>query len=345
MQNIKLGKAQKFIVHFVGNKNQEDGVKFSDELTPFAGIEPHLSQLLTSCLKTDNFYQFHFLPVLSLNPVYQFINGIFEDNSLFVQQTKNAGRYLYDKSTHPNIKSGEFCVVYLKDCQVDNELADCIAFIKSENKETILKIDTSNIGFAVTDVTGISLNKIDKGCLIFNIEKSSGYLISVVDNTNKSQEAQYWKDEFLSVKPKKNEYNQTNQFLGIAKQFVTKQLTEDFEIDKPARIDMLNRSVEYFKTHETFDKQQFEDEVFNDLGVIDSFRKFDQEYRQQNELDLSDNFSISPQAVKKQSRVFKNVLKLDRNFDIYIHSNNGIIEKGIEKDGRKYYKIYYDQEK
>lgn len=53
---------------------------------------------------------------------------------------------------------------------------------------------------------------------------------------------------------------------------------------------------------------------------------------------------ISPQAVKKQARIFKSVLKLDKNFHIYIHGNRELIQQGTEKDGRKYYKIYFENE-
>jgi hypothetical protein len=60
---------------------------------------------------------------------------------------------------------------------------------------------------------------------------------------------------------------------------------------------------------------------------------------------LKDNFKISQQAVKKQARVFKSVLKLDRNFHIYIHGDRELIQQGVERDGRKYYKIYYNEEK
>ena len=116
-------------------------------------------------------------------------------------------------------------------------------------------------------------------------------------------------------------------------------------MSKADQIDFLNKSVDYFKKHETFDKAEFEEEVFGDSNVIESFRRFDSGYRQDNELELSDNFQISSQAVKKQSRVFKSILKLDRNFDIYIHGDKNLIEKGVEKDGRKYYKIYYEEEK
>ncbi len=59
---------------------------------------------------------------------------------------------------------------------------------------------------------------------------------------------------------------------------------------------------------------------------------------------IKDSFEISVQAVKKQTRIFKSVLKLDKNFHIYIHGNNELIEHGIEKDGRKFYKIYFENE-
>jgi hypothetical protein len=345
MQNIILGEINKFIVHSIGNKNNGDGVRFSDTLTDFEKIEEYIKHLVDNSFKFEELYQFFFLPNLELNPVYQFVSSIFKSKESFIEQSQNAGRYLYDKSTHPQIKSGELGIIYFNDCKINNEIVDCIGIFKSENKDTILKINNKENGFELTGEKGINTNKLDKGCLIFNTRKENGFLISVVDNTNKSSEAQYWKDDFLGIKTIKNDFHQTNQFLGIAKQFVTKQLDENFEVSKADKIDYLNRSVDYFKNSETFNKQEFEKQVFGDENLIESFQKFNQTYRQENEVELSDNFQISSQAVKKQSRIFKSVLKLDRNFDIYIHGDKNLIEKGIEKDGRKYYKIYYQEEK
>jgi hypothetical protein len=191
----------------------------------------------------------------------------------------------------------------------------------------------------------MNINKLDKGCLIFNVQKENGYLISVVDNTNRSTEAQYWKEHFLNVQPIKNDFHQTQQFLGIAKQFVTKQLSEDFNITKADQIDYLNRSVDYFKNNEKFDKQEFEKKVFEDDSLIASFQNFDKTFRKDNEIAPSENFEISDKAVKKQARVFKSVLKLDKNFHIYIHGDKKLIENGTDESGRKFYKIYYEEEK
>ena len=65
---------------------------------------------------------------------------------------------------------------------------------------------------------------------------------------------------------------------------------------------------------------------------------------EKNEIVFPDTFNISPEAVKKQVKSFKSVLKLDKNFHIYIHGNKDLIEKGIDENGKKFYKIYYDKE-
>ena len=344
MQNLILGELDKLVVHYVGNKTNGDGVRFSNVLTQFENIEGYIKQLISNNFKLDELYCFYFLPKLELNPMFQFVSLIFEDKDTFVEQSQNRARYLYDKSIHPQVKGGELCFSYFKNCELNGDVVDCIGIFKSENKETVLKVSPLIEGFELKDEKGINTNKIDKGCLVFNTKKENGYIVSLVDNTNKTSEAQYWKDEFLKTQPVNDEYHQTKEFLNIAKNFVTKELSDNLDVSKTDKIDLLNRSVEYFKKRETFDKNEFEQEVFQNNDLIDSFRRFDETFRKDNEIDLSDNFEISSQAVKKQARVFKSVLKLDKNFDIYIHGNRDLIERGVEKDGRKYYKIYYQEE-
>ena len=46
MNNLTLGRLDKFIVHFVGNKTNGNGVQFSNFLTQCEGIEVHIKNLL-----------------------------------------------------------------------------------------------------------------------------------------------------------------------------------------------------------------------------------------------------------------------------------------------------------
>ena len=102
--------------------------------------------------------------------------------------------------------------------------------------------------------------------------------------------------------------------------------------------------MDFFKTHDTFDKEEFEQEVLQQKNIIQSFSRFDERYKLENRIEIEDHFEISSQALKKQEKVFKSVIKLDKNFHIYIHGDRDLIEHGIEKDGRKFYKIYYNDE-
>lgn len=332
-------------VHKIGNKSANEqyhisktGIVLTDDLIAL------LKQYFLSSFKSEELYHFYHDDELSLNKVYNIVNQIFESPESLYEQSVHLANYLYDQSVHPKIKSGEFYVTYFKDCILYGETLDAIGLFKSENKDIYLEVELVEQGFEMESRQGININRMDKGCIIFNTDKHKGYAISIIDSTNKGYEAHYWKDEFLKIKIIHNDFHLTNQFLNITKQFVTQQLPEDFAMSKADQINLLNRSVDYFKTHETFDKPEFETSVFGDSEVIDSFRKFDQAFRQEKEVELSDHFGISTEAVKKQARVFKSVLKLDKNFHIYIHGNRELIEQGIDESGRKYYKIYYEKE-
>jgi hypothetical protein len=337
-------KLQKLITHHVGNKLRDEKYLLSDEITAFKDdTKDFILKYFLLPVKADEFYSFFHTVKLELNDVYSIVNNFFSKSDEFIQHSQSIAKLLYEQSMHPKIKEGELNIAHFSNVVLDGEVLDAIGIFKSENDVPFLKMENEKSRYNINHDYGFEIKRIDKGCIIFKIDQKEGYKILINDNANKS-EAQYWKDDFLKVKPVADEFHLTNQFLGMTKQFVTKQLSEDFEMTKTDQIDLLNRSVEYFKTHGSFDKSEFENEVFKESGIIKSFQNFNSNYRLENELELIDNFDISPQAVKKQARIFKSVLKLDRNFHIYIHGNRDLIEQNVDENGRKYYKIYYENE-
>ena len=332
-------------VHLVGNKQNDEPLILSQKQFPLnTSLGDVFTRYFLSSFKSEEYFHFHHDIDLSLNEVYTCVSTIFENPKFLQTQSENLAKHLYNQSVHPKIKGGEFYIAYFTDCVLRNEVFNAVGLFKSENKDTFLEIERAKDGFDVEARVGININKLDKGCLIYNTEKENGYILSIIDNTNKGSEAQYWKDNFLNVLTLNNDFHKTNQFLGITKQYLTKQLDEEFEVSKTYKIDLLNRSVDYFKTHDQFNKEEFEAEVFHHPNIIKSFKQFDQTYRQENGIELSEAFVISDQAVRKQARIFKSVLKLDKNFHIYIHGNRELIEQGIDERGRKFYKIYYEKE-
>ncbi|MFO8067480.1 MAG: nucleoid-associated protein [Bacteroidales bacterium] len=338
--NLKL-----FALHKVGNKSADEGYSLSEgtmEISP--ELKDILTQYFVSSFKEVESYHFYHENDLKYNEVYGFVTEIFENPAKLHSQSVNLAKHLYEKSLHPKIKGGEFYVAYFNDCMIDNESVDAIGIFKSEIKDTFLKVYSSNDNFEIESEKGINVKKLDKGCIIFNSEKENGYISFVVDNSSKGAEAHYWIDDFLQLRQRRDEYYNTQNLLSMCKNYVTEEMPQQFEVSKADQIDMLNRSVKFFKENDNFDMDEFSSEVVGQAEVIESFKKYKNDYQSENEIELSDSFDISDSAVKKQSRYIKSVIKLDKNFHIYVHGNRDMIEQGTDEQGRKFYKIFYNEE-
>lgn len=276
---------------------------------------------------------------LDYNVLFNLSKSVYDGND-FVEQSGNIAQHLISSSKHHNIKDGDLFIVKFDEIKINNIYYEGLGIYKFEDKDNFIETTISNKKINFSFRKGIGNKKPDKACLILYTKEP--YTILIIDNN--TNETDYWQNDFINHKPKNDNVNSTNNFLTLTKNFISQQIATEFEVSKADQIDLLNRSVDYFKTHEKFDKLEFENSVFQDSEIIESFRSFDNNYRQENEIELTDSFEISPQAVKKQARIFKSVLKLDKNFHIYIHGNKDLIEQGVDKDGRKYYKIYYEEE-
>ncbi len=276
---------------------------------------------------------------LDYNVLFGLAKAIYEEAD-FTEQSIKIAEHLIENSKHPNIKDGDLFIAKFEDIQLNNKHYQGLGIYKFEEKESFIETSVRAKEISIELRKGIGNKKPDKACLIIFTDEP--YTLLIIDNN--SNETEYWQEDFINHKAKNDFVNNTTNFLTLTKEFITGQIPQEYEVSKADQIDLLNRSVDYFKSNETFDKNDFEQTVFQDKGIIKSFRNFDQNFQEQHELDLSDSFEISTQAVKKQARAFKSVLKLDKNFHIYIHGDRELIEQGIDKDGRKFYKIYYEAE-
>lgn len=345
MNNYLISEISGITIHFVGNKNNEEHLLLSEQNTD---IDKNLKEVLISyfisAFKSNEYYNLHHDSDINLNEVYVYVSKIFDDPSSLYEQSVNLAKHLYNCSTHPKIKGGELYTVYFKESTFEGNTVDAVGFFKSESRDTFLKVINGEKNIGIESDSGININKLDKGCIIFNTGRENGYVVTVVDNSGKGSEAAYWIDDFLHLLHRHDDYHQTQNALNMCKAFITMQLPQEFEVTKADQADFLNKSLKFFKEKESFEMDEFTNEVIQQPEVIEKFKNFRSDYQEQNDTLISDGFAISGTAVKKQSRVFKSVLKLDRNFHIYIHGDRELIEQGTDPDGRKFYKIYYNEE-
>lgn len=336
-------------IHHTGNKLLDESYRLSQKPLPIA--DETLGKLLMQYFlppfeKVNEIYRLsHPSGNLGLNELYHFSTSIFETLENFHENSVQITKHLFDVSGHPKIKSGELYVVYFDDLQIEGELHNAIGIFKSETKEAYLKVQSEADGFNLNyEEHAINIKKLDKGCLIFNTEKEEGYKVAVVDQTNNS-EAAYWIDDFLKLSIRNDSYNQTNNTLSIYKKFITTQVDEEFSVSKTDKIDLLNRSIKYFKEKDQFNMEEFSNEVIGYAEGIESFKNYKKSYEQEFDTEISDNFAINNAAVKKQARAYKSILKLDKNFHIYIHGNKDLIEKGFDEEkNMNFYKVYFRDE-
>lgn len=347
MLNFSNTELCHLIAHSLGNKTLDEPLITSPKTILLdENLKSLLLQFFIGPFKSSGEY-FHLShPTdLGMNEVHTYVSEIFETPESFAEQSKHLATHLYEKSNHPKIKQSDFYVAYFTDCAVEDEVVDCIGLFKSENRQKFLKVFSNEEGYELEAQEGIDIHKLEKGCLIFNTEKDKGYLVTIVDSQSKQSEARYWKEDFLNAKNREDNYFHTQGYMKMYHHFVEEKLKEDFEVTRADEIDIKNRTVNFFKEKEKFDFQEFAEEVIQQPEIVDKFREYKQEYQDQHQFTIADEFDISTKAVKKQAGVYKSVIKLDKNFHIYVHGKREYIERGVDDaTGMNYYRLLFTEE-
>ena len=288
-------------------------------------LKPFLSQSSTCEFKHDI--------ALEYNPLFQLVKDIYNGED-FVRKSKSIFTHLKTISKHPNIKDGDLFIVKYEDIVFNNRYYEGVGIYKIEKKQNFIEIEKDSKTLNLKK--GIGSKKLDKACLVLFTDEP--YTLFVIDNTD--MDTEYWKNDFINMKPKSDFINSTNHFLQAVKGFTQSQSSH---ISKADQVDLLNKSVKFFKSKDNFDMEEFGNEVMENPDIIKSFKKYKRDYEKDYDIDIDDNFPISESAVKKQARVLRKVIKLDKNFHIYIHGDRSLLEQGADKKG-KFYKVYYQEE-
>lgn len=333
-------------IHKVGNKLRDEGVSMSDNLLT---IEPedriHLMDFFCRPFpKSDQVFNLYHANDLSFNIVNSVAFDCFSGNSTLLASSQILARHLYDVSQHLKIRGGEFYVVRFKDVVFEGEYCRAIGLYKSDNREMYAKVSIG--GDVVMEFTqAINTHHLDQAALIIESVKDQGYEVVFSEIHNRFN-LQIWKDEFIQVKIRNDAYQQTSNLIKITKQFIVDKMDDMFELEKVDKIDMLNKTGQYFKEHETYDQEEFMDVVFgSNEKVVALFTDYKHAFTEEFEIPIKSSFDISDKAVKKVQTSLKSVIKLDKNAHIYLHGKRDIIEKGFdEQKGMNFYKVYFENE-
>ncbi len=340
---IVIGDICDAVIQQVGNKSRGEGVAFASELSDISVSKEFISNMIEKTFKFHDFKHFDYVESVELNPVYKFVSKIFDDRSVIIKQANNLAHCLYDQSLHPNIKNGEFYVLYLLNCNIDGEFVDALALLKSEVKDTFLTIHNNGKSLDVSPVKGTNPEKLDKGCIIFNIQKENGYIVSTVDNTNGGNDAHYWTEGFLHVTDCQDSYHDTKLVADMCNEYLTK--LEDDKTTVGDKALFASKVSNLLLSENNIKLSDLADFLFEDQKDKDKFNDYIYSY-EENHAILPKSFVTDSTSIKNKSITRKNIVKLDKSFEIKFLNGSADFERGYNRiKGKKYYTLYFDEEK
>lgn len=345
MINLFNAEITSLSLHRVGNKSRNEAIflsnepyRLTDEITPL--IKEFFFKPFRE--KEENYFKFAHEVDLDYNEMFAVSDMIFSNPLRSHDLSKRITQHLFDQSNHPHIKNGDVLIAHISNVSIDNNIVDAIGIFKTEIVADFLQFEESEDHLEMILNQGISLDKLDKGCLIFNYEKEEGYKILTVDSNK--YDARYWLEHFLQVDVFEDENFLTKKYLKFCQNFA-KDVILPAE-DKKEEVMFLNRSVNYFAKNDEFEETNFMNEVLDNPDLIPEFKNYKVDKGAKYSIEDISNFSISNTAVSEARKSIKNVINLDTNIQIKLdfinpESAEKFIEKGWDEEKQMYYYLCY----
>jgi hypothetical protein len=345
MINLFNTHIESLSIHRVGNKSRNEALFLSEQ--PY-GLNDEIVPLLKEFFlkpfreKEENYYQFAHDVDLEYNEMFQFASEVFANPTTIHDASKKITKHLFEQSNHPHIKNGEVYVTYLTHLTIDNNVVDAIGIFKSEIQTDFLQFEEQEKNLQMILQQGINLNKLDKGCLIFNYKKEEGYKILTVDSNR--YDARYWLEHFLSVDAFQDENFITKKYLKFCQDFA-KDVVLPAE-DKKEEVLFMNRAVNHFAKNDDFEETKFLNDVITNPDLIPEFKNYKVDRGEKYSIEDVTAFPIANAAVTDARKKIKNVISLDTNIQIKLdfinpESAEKFVEKGWDEEKQMYYYLVY----
>jgi len=331
----------------VGTSTRDEPLHTSRELCRFSDDD---AELLTNCfLKPFRSLEPHRLDhhaEVTRNELHGYASAIFADAASLLENGGHIARFLYETSTHPNIKPGDLCIALLEDVIVEGGLVRGLCIMKSESTAPFLQIQLTDGDLRLTTQQGIYPDKLDKGCLILNHRPADGYVVYLYDKSGGA--TQFWRRDFIHAVPIKNEDYLTRRYSELAVAFAEKGLPE--EAPQPERVEVARNALDYLTEADDFDLGEFQQQALRQPDLIERFNSFKSDFEEESGMELDEKFTVSRPEAKKARKRLKSKVKLDVGVDLkfssaFIDQAEQFLERGFDEDKHmQFVKVYFHRE-
>ncbi len=329
-------------LHLAGNRNHNEGATFSNSPLELNEVtEKGLADFLMAPFSRQ-FEEFRFSKESLVKPL---IEQVFAGTLDLHEASKEITDLMYEAGEHPKITRGESLIAFVRGLVYESTICDAICVVRLDQKENFLFTDIVENEGNFSLRVGSRNTKLDRAFLVLNLEDEQGLRSFAIDSASRGDEGYFWKERFLGLEPKQDKHFQTKQLMEVYKDFVQDEVVKNFEVSKVDQADLIQRSINYLKGNETFKMDEFQQQVINQPEVINAFKGYVEQQAIASDYRIPEEFEISAPTIKKQGKFVKSVIKLDKNFHVYVHGNKEMIERGFDEEtGRHYYKLFFREE-
>jgi len=219
--------------------------------------------------------------------------------------------------------------------QVDEYEGKAIGFYFSRERSNFLNMN----GEELLVLRGLPLKKPEFSCLILP-DGMDGYQVYLSEPG-----ASAWSTKIFPFLRQTNDAFHAKEFFKMVKGFSEDVMLKERQQPREEQVSFLSDSLEYSGNNKSVNFENFKQEVLKEPAIIDAFDQYQEKYAGERQWNPPDQFAVTEQSQNQAKKFVKSIIKLDKNFHIYVHGNKERIEKGFDEDKKlHFYTLWFDSE-
>lgn len=276
---------------------------------------------------------------LSFNVIYQISLSLLNGMD-FIEASQAFYKHLNSVSNNPSIKDGDIFIFKIEDIEIDGSYLEGISIFKIETKNQFIETNVNSKGqIDLSTKTGFTTNKIDKAALIVFTDNQPTVII-----IDKSKDSKFWKDDFLGLTLKNNNFSQTENAVQLLESFVAEKLNKENSISKEKQIQYLNKGIELMKLSDSVNLSEIGYLIFEDPAISEQFIEYRKAFEKHQNIEFQDSFTVDKSGLSTPKSIRR--IRLDDKAEIHLLKTGSFIERGFDSTSNLYYyKLFFSKEK
>lgn len=222
-----------------------------------------------------------------------------------------------------------------KEFSYESETGPAIGFFYTEENEVYLQPESGEAAVR----SGIPLKKPGYACIIFQGEAGVYRMFQF------SPRPGFWSQQLFPFRSHPDDAYHGKEFFRMCKSFSEDVLLKEQHKTREEQLGFLSDSLSFAKEKQEVSFDAFREDVLKEPALIDAFDQYRESYSDRRQWDPPDKFAVSKEVQNQAGKYMKSVIKLDKNFHIYVHGAKDRIERGFDTSRNlNFYTLWFDAE-